>query len=158
MLAFTSALYAEELHFGTAIVDITPKIPVALMGQFNLRIADTVETPLTASVIALESRDGNRSIDLAIIVSCDVVEIPEMLLKLVRAEVHTKIPEIDVNKIFMTAIHTHTAPVLENGLQYSFRYQIPKKGVLQVEEYDIFFVQRITEAIVKAWKRCTRKC
>ena len=82
------------------------------MGQFNLRIAETIETPLTANVIALESREGNRSLDIAIMVSCDVVEIPEKLLKMVRDEVHKKIPEIDAKKIFMTAIHTHTAPVL----------------------------------------------
>jgi hypothetical protein len=145
-------LQATELNIGTATANITPKIPVALMGQFNLRIADTVETPLIANVIALESRDGNHSVDVAIMVACDLVEIPEKLLKMVRDEVHKQIPELDVNKIFMTAIHTHTAPVLENDLNSSFRYQIPKKGVLQVEEYDIFFVQRVTEAIVKAWE------
>jgi hypothetical protein len=85
-------------------------------------------------------------------VSCDVVEIPEQLLLMVRDEVHKIIPEIDERKIFMNAIHTHTAPVLENGVQYSFRYQIPKKGVTQVEEYDAFFVKQISEAIVKAWR------
>jgi hypothetical protein len=152
ILCLTVNLRAQELHIGTAVADITPKLPVALMGQFNLRIADTIETPLTVNVIALESRDGNRSLDAAIMVSCDVIEIPEILLKMVRDEVHKQIPELDTKKIFMTAIHTHTAPVLENGLQYSFRYQIPKKGVLQVEEYDIFFVQQVTEAIAKAWK------
>ena len=143
---------SQELHIGTANADITPKLPVALMGQFNLRIADTIETPLTANVIALESRDGNRSIDFAIMVSCDVVEIPEELLNMVRDEVHNKIPEIDTKKILLTAIHTHTAPVLENGIQYSFRYQIPKKGVTQVEEYAAFFVKQISEAVIKAWQ------
>ena len=151
-LLLASNLQATELHIGTATVDITPKIPVALMGQFNLRIADTVETPLTANVIALESREGNRSLDEAIMVSCDLTGIPEKLLKMVCDEVHKQIPELDVKKIFMTAIHTHTAPVLENDLTSSFRYQIPKRGVLQVEEYNIFFVHQITEAIVKAWK------
>jgi hypothetical protein len=150
-LCLAANMYAEELHIGIATADITPKLPVALMGQFNLRIADTVETPLTANVIALESRDGNRTIDQAIMVACDVVEIPEMLLKSVRDEVHRRVPEIDVQKIFMTAIHTHTAPVLENGTQYSFRYQIPKKGVTQVEEYDAFFVKQISDAVVRAW-------
>ncbi|MBK8881130.1 MAG: hypothetical protein IPN67_01745 [Bacteroidales bacterium] len=152
LMYFATNLPAQEIHIGTATADITPKLPVALMGQFNLRIADTIETPLTANVIALESREGSRSLDIAIMVSCDVVEIPEQLLKMVRDEVHKKIPEIDATKILMTAIHTHTAPVLENGMQYSFRYQIPKKGVLQVEEYDVFFVKRISDAIVKAWK------
>jgi hypothetical protein len=151
-LLWPSSLQATELHIGTATVDITPKLPVALMGQFNLRIADTVETPLTANIIALESREDNRTLDVAIMVSCDLTGIPEKLLRMVRDEVHKQIPELDVKKIFMTAIHTHTAPVLENDLTSSFRYQIPKEGVLQVEEYDIFFVNRVTEAIVKAWK------
>jgi hypothetical protein len=71
---------------------------------------------------------------------------------MVRDEVHKQIPEIDAKKIFMTAVHTHTAPVIENDLTSSFRYQIPRNGVLQVDEYDIFFVQRVADAAVKAWK------
>ena len=98
---------------------------MALMGQFNLRIADTVETPLTANVIALESREWQPYLDAAIMVSCDLVEIPEKLLKMVRDDVHGQIPELDVKKIFLTAIHTHTAPVLENDLHLhsDIRYQ-----------------------------------
>lgn len=152
MMCFTTNSPSQELLIGTAVADITPALPVALMGQFNLRIADTVETPLTANIIALESHDGNRSLDAAIMISCDLIEIPQILLKMIRDEVHRKIPEFDVNKIILTAIHTHTAPVLENDSNYSFRYQIPKKGILQVEEYDVFFVRRVSDAIVKAWK------
>jgi hypothetical protein len=151
-LSWVTNIQATELHIGAASADITPKLPVALMGQFELRIAHTVETPLTANVVALESREGNRSLDVAIMVSCDLVEIPNKLLKMVRDEVHKQIPELDVRKIFLNATHTHTAPVLDNDLKSSFRYQIPKVGVLQVEEYDDFFIQRVTEAIVKAWK------
>ena len=151
-LCITVNSQTQELYIGTATANITPKLPVALMGQFNLRIADTVETPLTANVIALESREGTRSLDEAIMVSCDLVQIPWKLIEMVRDEVHKQISEIDGKKIFLNATHSHTTPVLENDLTTSFRYQIPKKGVLQVEEYDIFFVQRVTEAIVEAWK------
>jgi hypothetical protein len=70
-------VYATELHIGAASVDITPALPVALDGQFNLRIAKAAETPLTANVLVLESREGNRSLDLAIMVSCDLVGIPD---------------------------------------------------------------------------------
>ena len=111
---------AAELLIGTATADITPALPVALDGQFNLRIADTIETPLTANVIALESREGNQTYDTAIMVSCDLIGIPEIFLKMVRDEVHKQIPELDVKNIFMTAIHTHTAPVLENDSTSSF--------------------------------------
>jgi hypothetical protein len=150
-LSWAANLRAAELHIGTAVADITPALPVALMGQFNLRIAHTAETPLTANVVALESRDGNRSLDAAIMVSCDLVAIPDKLLKRVRDETHKQIPDLDVGKIVLNAIHTHTAPVLENGLDYSFRYQIPKEEVLQPEQYELFFVQRVAEAIAKAW-------
>ena len=145
-------MLAGELLIGAATADITPSLPVALSGQFHLRIANTIETPLTANVIALESRDGNRLLDVAVMVSCDVVGIPTEVLVMLREEVKKQIPGFDVNKIFLNAIHTHTAPVMENGINSSFRYEVPKEGVLQVDEYNAFFVKRITEAIVKAWK------
>ena len=152
ILSFTTNLYADELYIGTATADITPTLPVAVMGQFNLRIADTVETPLTANVIALESKKGNTSLDVAIMVSCDLVGMPNTLIDRVRAEVHKQKPEFDEKKIFLNATHTHTAPVLENDSESNFRYPIPEKGVSQVEEYQDLFVQRVSDAIVKAWE------
>ena len=56
-----------------------------------------------------------------------------------------------VRKIFLNATHTHTAPVMDNDINSAFRYEIPKEGVLQVDEYNSFFVKRIAETIVKAW-------
>jgi hypothetical protein len=139
------------LYIGKAVSDITPSLPVALGGQMHLRIAKTAETPLTANVLALESRDGNKSLDVAIMVSCDIVVVPRIFLKMVRDDVHQKLPEIDVNKIVLNATHVHTAPVLENDSDFWFRYQIPKEEVLQVDEYRAFFVKRVSEAIIKAW-------
>ncbi|MCK9412645.1 MAG: hypothetical protein M0Q53_10110 [Prolixibacteraceae bacterium] len=151
-LSIIPDLQAQDLNIGTAAADITPALPVALEGQFYLRIAQTNETPLTANVVALESRLGNRSSDVAIMVSCDLIFIPDKLLKMVREAVHKQIPELDVRKIFLNATHTHTAPVLDNDPDYNFRYQVPKKGVSQVDEYDNYFARRVSEAIVKAWE------
>jgi hypothetical protein len=148
----TINLSAGELFIGTATADITPSLPVALSGQFHLRIAKTIETPLTANVVALESLAGNKPLDTAIMVSCDVVGVPAEVLKMVRAEVKKQVPGFNVMKVFLTATHTHTAPVMENDTNCSFRYEIPEKGVLQVDEYNDFFVKRTAEAIVKAWK------
>jgi hypothetical protein len=58
---------------------------------------------------------------------------------------------LDVKKIFLNAIHTHTAPVLENDYESSFGYQIPREGVTQVDAYRAFFAQRVADAIVQAW-------
>lgn len=151
ILSCPMIISASQLHIGTAVADISPKLPVALAGQFNMRIAHTAATPLSANVVVLESREGNQSLDLAIMVSCDLVDVPNDLIAMVRKEVSQRLPLLDVKKIFLNAIHTHTAPVLENGDDLSWGYPIPKTGVTQVDDYRVFFAQRVSEAIVKAW-------
>ena len=145
-LLWAANLRAAELRIGTATADITPVLPAALGGQFNLRIAHTAATPLTANVVALESSEGGRSLDMAILVSCDLVGIPDDYLAQVRDEVRKRLPKVDGHKIFLNAIHTHTAAVLEDG-----EYLIPKQGVTQADAYRAFFVQRVSEAIAQAW-------
>src|SRR3989339_901183 len=57
---------ASEIYIGKSEANISPTLPVALMGQFNLRIAHTAATPLTANIVALESREGTKSLDAVI--------------------------------------------------------------------------------------------
>lgn len=146
VLISTATTMAGELLVGAASVDITPATPVALTGQFNLRIAKTIETPLTANVVALESRDGDKRLDLAVMVSCDLVGIPEEVLCLVRQEVKKRLPDLDTQKIFLNGTHTHTGPVLDAGV-----YPVPKEGVTQVETYLAFLAERVADAIAQAW-------
>ncbi len=142
---------AAELLFGTAVADITPVKPVAVSGQFHLRIAKTVETPVTANVIALESREEGLSCDMAIMVSCDLLYIPSEVLELIRKAVRVRLPDLDTKKIFLNGTHTHTAPVLLLD-----KYPIPSEGVIQVEQYRYFLTQRLADAIVQAWNRRSR--
>jgi hypothetical protein len=94
----------------------------------------------------LESSQGGQSLDMAILVSCDLVAVPNDLLAQVRDEAHKRLPTLDVHKIFLNAIHTHTAALVENG-----QYLIPKDGVTQVDAYRAFFAQRVADAIARAW-------
>jgi hypothetical protein len=142
---------AAELLVGTAETDITPAEPVAVSGQFSLRIARKVETPITANVIALESREEDLSRDVAIMVSCDLLYIPSEVLELVRKAVRAHVPNLDTRKIFLNGTHTHTAPVLLLD-----KYPIPMEGVMQVEEYLSFLTKRIADAIVQAWNKRSR--
>ncbi len=139
-------VFGAELLVGTATTDITPEEPVAVSGQFHLRIARTVETPVTANVIALESRRDGQSLDTAIMVSCDLIYIPNDVRSLVREEVKKRAPDVDTRKIFLSGTHTHTAPVL-----LPEKYAIPKQGVTQVEQYQAFLAERIADAIARAW-------
>ncbi|MGC1276068.1 MAG: hypothetical protein WBC44_20385 [Planctomycetaceae bacterium] len=138
---------AGELKIGGATVSITPDRPVALSGQMHTRIAREVESPATATALAIESHEGEKVLDQAIMVSCDLVAIREGILEEVRAKLKEQIPDFDVQKIFLSATHTHTAPVMAEG-----RYEIPKEGVMQPAEYADFLVERVVEASVKAWK------
>lgn len=141
--------YTQELYVGTAEVDFTPKLPVALAGQGYLRIATEVESPLKANIVALESRSGSTSLETAVFVACDLVDIAPAYQEGVRKALKRSLPAIDTAKVILTATHTHTAPVMDTMLA---SYPIPKTGVTQPEEFHDFFVEKISNAIVKAWK------
>ncbi len=136
-----------NLLVGTSTIEITPPQPVAVCGQFHLRIARDVETPLMANVIVIQSRHENGAADMAILVSCDIVSIPDELRRMVRTRVEKQVPEIDVSKIILSGTHTHTAPVVETGM-----YRIPKDGVMQVDEYRSFLADRVAAAVGQAWQ------
>jgi hypothetical protein len=138
---------ASEFLVGAASADITPNQPVALDGQFELRVSRKIDTPITANVVALESREGNRSLDAAVMVSCDLVVISDTLLDKVHRATKKRLPDLDLKKLFLNATHTHTAPVTRPKV-----YEIPKTGVMQVEEYCGFAAEHIADAIEKAWK------
>lgn len=137
-----------ELWAGSASVDITPPRPVALEGQFPTRIAEKVETPLSVTVLIIESRQENKILDQAIMVSCDLASIPTFVLNLVRDRIRKEVPEVPPEKIFLSATHTHTAPVLTEG-----KYTIPEEGVMTVREYVTLLVDHIVEGIKEARRR-----
>jgi hypothetical protein len=147
LLALSAQALGAELLIGTASVDITADEPVALCGQFGLRISQGVETPVTANALALESREGGQSVDLAIVVSCDVIGVPDDVLELVRQEVRKRVPDLDTAKIFLAGTHTHTAPELRLGV-----WVLPAEGVMTVERYRAFFAERVAHAVAGAWE------
>jgi hypothetical protein len=148
---------ANDLYLGAATADISPQLPVALMGQFHMRIAETADTPLYAAVMAIESRQGQTGLDTAVFVSCDLVYISAQLRQELRDEVARRIPGFSVNKIVLSATHTHTAPVLEDETdEASFTYPIPGEGVTKVKDYRALFVRNVAFAIVAAWENRTK--
>ena len=147
LLAASNGARAAELLVGGATTSITPDKPVALAGQFHTRIARTVETPVTATALALETRSGGKSLDQAIVVSCDLAAIRGTIQDQLRQRLKDSMPGFDLRKLFLTATHTHTAPVMLEGT-----YEIPKKGVMQPSEYVEFLLGRLSEVAAKAWE------
>lgn len=139
---------AAELWIGAARVEITPAGPVGLAGQMHTRIARTVETPLWAEAVALESRDKGRRLDQAIMVSCDLVVIPRDVLQKVRSRLEGRLEGFDPTKLFLSATHTHTAPVMEAG-----KYDLPAEGIVQPAQYVEFLCDRVAQAAAQAWQQ-----
>lgn len=137
-----------KLWVGTAWVDITPPLPVALTGFQTVRMATKQVTPLTANVLALESRDGDRVVDQSILVSCDLLEIRDGLAEALRERVASRLPGFDVEKLVVTATHTHSSPVLEQDA-----YQESTYGqAMQPKDYRPFLLERLADVVVKAWE------
>ena len=148
LIAFSSAVHSAQLHIGAETLDITPDQPVALDGQRNVRISKKPETPLFATALALESREGDQGLDHAIIVSCDLVAIRAGILAKVREKIWNRLPGVDLKKIFMSATHTHTAPVTVDG-----KYALPATGIMQPGEYAEWMTTKVADGIVAAWKK-----
>lgn len=145
--ALVDKVNARDLYVGTATRDITPVLPAALAGQMYLRVATTAETPITANILVLDSRQGDRSLDVAVLVSCDLVTIPQDLIDQVRKEVALRLPDLNTEKVIFNATHTHTAAVVQEG-----GYNIPE-NVTTVKSYLDFLVQQVAGAIVEAWDK-----
>ncbi len=138
-----------ELAVGAATISITPDKPVPLMGQMHLRVGKTVESPVTAQALALESRRSGQVIDQAIFVSCDLAVLRGGILEKVRERAKGRLPGFDLSKLVLNATHTHSAPIVAASSAHS--YDIPK-DVMQPAEYLEFLVDRLTEVIAKAWQ------
>ncbi len=138
---------AQELYVGTAEVDITPKLPIALAGQGYMRIATVAETPLQVNILAIESRKGKASVETAFFAACDLVDIPPAYQAGVRKTVKKLLPGIDTGKVILTATHTHTAPVMDTLFS---KFPLPA-DITQPHEFAQFFIERVSAGIVKAW-------
>jgi hypothetical protein len=138
---------AGELLIGAATADITPDRPVALQGQMHTRISKAVESPIAAAILALESRRGGQTADQAVFVACDLTDLCGDIIAKIRERVKERLPDLDVQKLILSATHTHSAPVLVEGA-----YDIPKDGVMQPTEYVAFLLGRVCDAVVRAWQ------
>jgi hypothetical protein len=148
LILTATTLPAAELRIAGATTSITPDQPVALDGHRNLRISNKIESPVTATALAWESRDGDKVLDQAIMVSCDLVGIRDGILNKVREKVKPRLADFDVRKLFMNATHTHNAPVTLEG-----RYTLPEQGNMKPAEYTEFMTSQVADAVVEAWQK-----
>lgn len=138
----------SSLKVGWSQKDITPMgKKVSLMGQFYERL--TTEVDYDLKVIALAMHSGDTRVTW---VSCDLSKISGILTEDVRRAVKKKNTGIDSSTVFLSAIHTHTAPYFNTGTLPGLesRFAPTEEGVLTPEEYHALLVEEISNAVVEA--------
>lgn len=137
-----------KFMIGWSEADTTPaeSKQIELSGQYYRRLAAGVHSRLKTVALVLES-DGEQ----AVMASLDLVNFPEIFQDRIRARVHELEPEIQPEKIFLNAIHTHNGPaVVKAGL---FRDWLPElDNTYTGDEYGDLIIPVIAENIVKAWR------
>lgn len=141
----------NPLYAGWATADVTPQKPVNLVGQYEKRIARTIRDPLTATVLALETRGDTGSVEHAILVSCDVISIPKAVAERLREKLEPRLPDVDVRKVLLNGTHTHTAPGLAETAYKPYDVS-GDPGVMRPAEYAEWFVDRVAAAVIEAWQ------
>ena len=134
----------ERLLIGAAAADITPEPPVVLAG---MQIAQTIQSRCYASVLALESRAGERVLEQAILVSCDLCILPGIQDGF-RKHMTGRLPGFDLNKLFLAATHTHSAMMVVKSPYDEKDYG----AAMQPKDYVLFLYARMAEAVVEAWE------
>ncbi len=162
----------SNFRIGWAEANITPDKKVSLIGQFAERISEYVEKPITATAMAVSTDD-----EQAVFVSCELGGVSYGLRDSVRARLADNGLGLDPMKVILSATHIHTGPgyannsnsandtgvistlrgLLENELPAGKKY-VEKENIsanpeiAQDDELLEFLTQRISGAVLEAWK------
>ena len=148
----TAANEKNSLSTGWAVVDITPPRPVALMGQYQTRISEGVQDPLTLTALALETKkDGNKT-EQALLLSCDLCFVESGIVRRIKTALKEQLPDLDSEKIILSATHTHDGPALNDETIEGVYDTSGVPDIMTASEYGAYFVEKAVEAAGSAWK------
>ena len=152
-LAFSTAQSTQEsqLYIGWGVANITPPKAVNLVGQKHKRISTSVKDPITATVLALETKRENGQKEQGIMISCDICMTRKVIQEKLQNTIAKKIGDFDASKLFLNATHTHTAPGMVDNAFYGLYNVSEDEGVMKASEYAEFFLESVSGTVVKAW-------
>jgi hypothetical protein len=145
---------AGRLYVGWATVDITPSAPVVLDGSGSKRVTSAVEDPVTATVLALETREGDRVLDQAIMISFDLVRMTREVHEGMQRVAAESLQDFDSGKLFCNVTHTHCGPSISSertgpGQLYDIS---DRTDVMTPQHYITFLYEKVAPGIVAAWE------
>ncbi len=145
-----TAIAAEPLKVGVAVVDITPPLGYRMAGYFSERKNTGTHDPLLAKAMVFEQAGVK-----AALVECDVVSMPGEVATKARtaAEKATGIP---AKHISVAATHSHTGPLFTGPLAKLWSEQAAAKkesDSATTFDYPALLVEKVASAIDQAAKQ-----
>ena len=153
----------NKIKFGWAEGSITPEKRIRLAGQFYDRISQEVESPVTATALAIQAGDQQT-----ILCSVDETHIFGDLVERIREKLKSLAPDINTDNIVINATHTHNSLMYtsdrELGLDVLTKYlglesapmfgegNIHTDNVMEPDEAAVYLTDRLAEVILEAWK------
>lgn len=139
----------STLRIGWGQTDITPDQPVLIRGYSFARVSEGIQDELTATALVLESGET-----MSVLISCDLIVIPDTLRDAVRTKVNERVREIEPTNIILNATHTHNGPELREETAPGVLVGIPldELGVMDPSIYVDFASERIADAVTRAWE------
>ena len=163
----------SKIKFGWSEVSLVPEgRKVNLVGQFYERITDEVLDPISVTALAIEC--GGEE---AIFCACDLVSTSHILLESVRERL-AKIDGFPVDKVMVSAIHTHTSlgyskrsdssamsgnslevlTTLMPNAKYEKLVSYKGEDLLEGDEAHAFVADRIAKAAIEARANLEEGC
>jgi hypothetical protein len=124
----------NELAIGWAEVDATPEGTVDLDGQYYHRVSRGIHSRLSATAMAVESANGEQ----AVLVSFDSAGFHSDFQEELRAVLRPRLPELDAEKVFLNATHTHSAPGVDLIFGIEWLAELPE--VMPRRKYRSFMI------------------
>jgi hypothetical protein len=86
------------------------------------------------------------------LIACDVIMIQRVVQERLRALLEPRLPDLDTQKLFLNATHTHTGPGFVDST-FKGLYDVSNDpGVMKASEYADFFLDRVAGAAEQAWR------
>ena len=138
--------YSVRIGWGGA--DITPPLPVGLLGQFEQRVATKVGSPLKVVAMAI-AQAGQKPTFWA---GCDLLFTPASLVRDTAALLRQRIPGFEDDMLILNATHIHTGPYMNReGESALLRYTNADPSLVQPETCRAFTAARIADAVAEAY-------
>ena len=99
-----------KIQFGIGRKCINPEVPISLAGYFNKRMWDKVLDDIEVRVAVFKSDEGDFAF-----VHFDILSISYPFYCDVLEALQAKYPQFKEENVLISAIHTHTAPDINNS-------------------------------------------